>query len=116
MEHLAIDLGEKESQICVRASDGQIVEERRCSTAMLSGYLASRPKKRVVVETCSEAFAAVVASALEDARSLQQCRESRRQRLVERREHIPICFRSREAQVYEQQETTDRLEANASAQ
>jgi transposase len=57
MEHLAIDLGGKESQICVRGSDGQIVEERRCSTAMLGGYLASRPKSRVVVETCSEAFA-----------------------------------------------------------
>ena len=57
MEHLAIDLGGKESQICVRGSDGQIVEERRCSTAMLSGYLASRPKSRVVVETCSEALA-----------------------------------------------------------
>lgn len=57
MEHLAIDLGGRESQICVRGSDGQVVEERRCSTAMLSGYLASRPKSRVVVETCSEAFA-----------------------------------------------------------
>ena len=33
MEHLAIDLGGKESQICVRSSDGQIVEERRCRTA-----------------------------------------------------------------------------------
>jgi hypothetical protein len=29
MEHLAIDLGGKESQICVRSSDGRIVEERR---------------------------------------------------------------------------------------
>ena len=44
MEHLAIDLGGKESQTCVRGSDGQIVEERRCSTATLSGYLAARPK------------------------------------------------------------------------
>jgi transposase len=57
MEHLAIDLGGKESQICVRGSDGHIVEERRCSTATVSRYLASRPKSRVVVETCSEAFA-----------------------------------------------------------
>lgn len=55
MEHLAIDLGGKESQICVRSSDGQIVEERRCRTAMLPAYLASRPRSRVVVETCSEA-------------------------------------------------------------
>src|SRR2546425_2721051 len=56
MEHLAIDLGGKESQICVRSSDGQIVAERRCRTAALPAYLASRPRSRVVVETCSEAF------------------------------------------------------------
>jgi hypothetical protein len=57
MEHLAIDLGGKEPQICVRGTDGHIVEERRCSTATLRSYLASRPKSRVVVESCSEAFA-----------------------------------------------------------
>lgn len=56
MEHLAIDLGGKESQICVRSSDGHIVEERRCRTATLPRYLAERPHSRVVVETCSEAF------------------------------------------------------------
>lgn len=57
MEHLAIDLGGRESQICVRGSDGQIVEERRCPTVTLGGYLAARPKSRVVVETCTETFA-----------------------------------------------------------
>ena len=36
MEHLAIDLGGKESQICVRRSDGEIVDERRCRTAALA--------------------------------------------------------------------------------
>jgi transposase len=56
MEHLAIDLGGKESQICVRRSDGAIVDERRCRTDALAAYLASRPPSRVVVETCSEAF------------------------------------------------------------
>lgn len=56
MEHLAIDLGGRESQICVRRDDGQIVEERRCRTATLPAYLAGRPHSRVVVETCSEAF------------------------------------------------------------
>ena len=56
MEHLAIDLGGRESQICVRSSGGQIVEERRCRTAALAEYLARRPKCRVVMETCSEAF------------------------------------------------------------
>jgi transposase len=57
VEHCAIDLGARESQVCVRSSDGQIVEERRCRTAALPAYLASRPRSRVVVETCSEAFA-----------------------------------------------------------
>ncbi len=56
MEHLAIDLGGRESQICVRSSDGHIVEERRCPTTTLPRYLASRPRSRVIVETCSEAF------------------------------------------------------------
>jgi transposase len=56
MEHLAIDLGGRESQICARSSDGQIVEERRCRTVALPAYLATRPLSRVIVETCSEAF------------------------------------------------------------
>jgi len=56
MEHLAIDLGGRESQICVRSEDGRIVEERRCRTAALPAYLAGRSRSRVVVETCSEAF------------------------------------------------------------
>ena len=55
MEHLAIDLGGRESQICVRAGDGHSLEERRCRTAALPEYLASRPRSGVVLETCSEA-------------------------------------------------------------
>ena len=54
----------KESQICVRSSDGQIVEERRCRTAALARYLASRPRSRVIVETCSEAFGVADAALL----------------------------------------------------
>lgn len=56
MEHLAIDLGGRESQICVRSRDGRIVDERRCRTSALPAFLAARPRSRVVVETCSEAF------------------------------------------------------------
>src|SRR5438046_1402861 len=56
MEHLAIDLGGRESQICVRRSDGTIVEERRVATAALARYLGKRPPSRVIVETCTEAF------------------------------------------------------------
>ena len=56
MDHVAIDLGSRKSQICVRSSDGKILEEKRCDTAALKEYLAKRPKSRVVVETCAEAF------------------------------------------------------------
>ena len=56
MDHVAIDLGAKKSQICVRDADGRIVEERRWPTGDLESYLASRPTSRVVVETCAEAF------------------------------------------------------------
>lgn len=64
MEHVAIDLGGRESQICTRHADGTILEERRCPTSGLRRYLEGRPKSRVVVETCSEAFA-VAGAALE---------------------------------------------------
>jgi hypothetical protein len=56
MEHLAIDLAGRESQICVRSSDGRIVDERRCRIGALPAFMAARPRSRVVVETCSEAF------------------------------------------------------------
>src|SRR5258708_7230906 len=56
MDHVAIDLGSKKSQICVRNAEGQILEEKRWDTADLKGYLATRPRSRVIVETCAEAF------------------------------------------------------------
>jgi transposase len=59
MEHVAIDLGGRESQVCVRAADGTIVEEKRCRTRDLGVYLATRPKSRVIVETCAESFCVV---------------------------------------------------------
>ena len=56
MEHVAIDLGARKSQICVRSADGQILEEKRWPTKDLDTYLAGRPTSRVIVETCAEAF------------------------------------------------------------
>lgn len=56
MEHIAIDLGGRESQICVRSSDGKVVLERRVVTAKLGHWLETRPASRVIVETCAEAF------------------------------------------------------------
>jgi transposase len=56
MEHVAIDLGGRESQLCVRSCDGTILEEKRCLTRDLGTYLAKRPASRVILETCAEAF------------------------------------------------------------
>ena len=33
-----------------------MVDEKRCATNSLKNYLGARPKGRVIVETCSEAF------------------------------------------------------------
>jgi transposase len=56
MEHVAIDLGGRQSQVCVRAADGAILEERRIPTTAIGAYLQRRPTSRVVVETCAESF------------------------------------------------------------
>lgn len=58
MEHIAIDLGSRESQICIRNDAGEILEERRHPTTRLGLFLAKRdPGGRVLLETSSEAFA-----------------------------------------------------------
>lgn len=57
MNHIGIDLGGRESQVCARESDGTIIDERRVQTAQLPEYLRGLPtKSRVVMETCAEAF------------------------------------------------------------
>jgi len=56
MQHVAIDLGGTESQICVRSADGKILQERKVATARLKAYLQRQPASRVILETCSEAF------------------------------------------------------------
>jgi transposase len=56
MEHIAIDLGGRESQICVRGPDGTIREERRIATLALPEYLRGRDTARVIVETCTESL------------------------------------------------------------
>ena len=57
MQHLAIDLGSQESQLCIRDEAGAIVLERRVKTRSLRHHLRKRQKSRVVLETCAEAFA-----------------------------------------------------------
>jgi transposase len=56
MEHVAIDWGGRESQICVRSADGHVVDGRRVRTAKLAEYLARRPASRVIIEACTQAF------------------------------------------------------------
>ena len=57
MNHIAIDLGGRESQICMRGPDGTILAERKYPTKKLESFLRDQPTSRVIVETCSEAFA-----------------------------------------------------------
>ena len=56
MNHVAIDLGGNESQICVRAANGQILEEIRWPTTRLEAFLKRQTASRVVLESSAEAF------------------------------------------------------------
>ena len=56
MNHLAIDLGGRESQVCLRQPDGTIVEEHRHPTRKLEELLRRYSPSRVIVETSAEAF------------------------------------------------------------
>jgi transposase len=56
MDHIAIDLGSSESQICRRDPTGTIVEQKRLRTVRIEKYLEKLSPSRVIVETCSEAF------------------------------------------------------------
>lgn len=56
MDHIGIDLGGRESQVCIRTSDGVLTYEGRLATTALPEFLR-RAAGRVVLETCAEAFA-----------------------------------------------------------
>ena len=56
MDHIGIDLGSKDSQVCIRNSAGEIVGEYRSRTDKLITLLQDRSPARVIVETCTEAF------------------------------------------------------------
>lgn len=56
MQHVAIDLGGRESQLCARAMDGSIVKEARVSTKSLPKLLEAMEPSRVILETSAEAF------------------------------------------------------------
>ena len=57
MHHIAIDLGGRESQVCVRSEDGTILQEGKHPTAQLEKLLRTQERSRVILETSAEAFA-----------------------------------------------------------
>lgn len=57
MEHVAIDLGSRESQVCIRNEKAEIVLETQIRTRLLPDWLKGRPPSRVLVEASAEAFA-----------------------------------------------------------
>jgi transposase len=57
MDHVAVDLGSKQSQVCVRGADGGIQREVRVKNSDLGKALEMVGPSRVVLESCSEAFA-----------------------------------------------------------
>src|SRR5437773_10662943 len=56
MDHCAIDLGGRKSQVCVRSPEGTIRLETRCDTLSLPDFLRELPHCRVILETTAEAF------------------------------------------------------------
>jgi len=57
MKHIALDLGSKESQLCIRTRQGEIIREDRLQNAAIANALKSTETGRVVLESSSEAFA-----------------------------------------------------------
>jgi len=56
MQHVAIDLGSRESQVCIRRPDGTILHERKYPTRKRTELVATWEPSRVVMETSAEAF------------------------------------------------------------
>lgn len=56
MNHVAIDLGGRESQLCTRSQDGSIIKEARVTTKSLLTLVTQWERSRVIVETSAEAF------------------------------------------------------------
>jgi transposase len=56
VNHVAIDLGSKESQVCIRDKDGKILVEKKHPTRKLGAWMSEWSSSRVILETSSEAF------------------------------------------------------------
>ena len=57
MQHIAVDLGSRYSQYCIRDSDGEILKEGSTGTALLGSVFSELKSCRVVLEACTEAEA-----------------------------------------------------------
>jgi transposase len=58
MNHVAVDLGSRKSQFCVRSPEGQVLRQAKVKTEDLGKFFQGFDAKcRVVLETSSEAFA-----------------------------------------------------------
>lgn len=55
MQHIGIDLGSRQSQLCARGEDAVILQEARVKTLDLRSILTSSPPSVVILETCTEA-------------------------------------------------------------
>lgn len=62
MHHIAIDLGSRKSQVCIRDAMSTIIEEMSLGTTELSEWLGKQTQARVIVETCAESFAIAMAA------------------------------------------------------
>jgi transposase len=54
VDHLAIDIGGRNSQFCLRSSNGDILREGKVATSSLPTLLKEVAASRVVFETCAE--------------------------------------------------------------
>ena len=51
MDHLGIDVHKRESQICILAEGGELIERRiRTEPARFAAVLGGRPRARIVIE------------------------------------------------------------------
>lgn len=57
MDHIAIDLGGRKSQVCIREQSGVIRHEAKVATEDLKELLTRLPPSYVLMETCAESIA-----------------------------------------------------------
>ncbi|HXJ78889.1 MAG TPA: hypothetical protein VMS64_09430 [Candidatus Methylomirabilis sp.] len=55
MDHIGIDVHKRESQICVRAEGGELIEQRiRTDADRFAAVLGPRPRARILIEASTD--------------------------------------------------------------